>query len=315
LTEQEKDRTAAIASRFGKLLVAIDGSEISDYALNLAIHIGEAFSSEVDLIYIYSPAVPRPVSTPLYDPLSAGPVLSPSPEWQTQAIHRKAQKDEAMVEQRKRLVEERNLKCVATSVESDDIAGEIIKLASSGSFGLIVLGSRGLSGLRSLILGSVSKKVAKEAKTSVLVVKNRVERLPKILVGYDGSEEAKKALYAAAEIGMRFKGEVDLIGIVSIPVSPEGMMIPESISKWEKEMKDDIEEAVKLLKEQGITKVEGKIVDSSDVTRGITDEALRGSYDLIAVGNRGYGRLKSFFLGSVAAGVADNAKTNVLIVR
>lgn len=303
------------ANRFAKLLVAIDGSEISDYALNLAIHIGEAFSSKVNLIYVYASSIPPPVTTPLYDPLSVGPVLSPAPEWQNQEIRENARKDEALVEQRKKLVEERNLECVATSIESDDVAGEIIKLANRGAYGMIILGSRGLSGFRGLILGSVSKKVAKEAKTSVLVVKNKVEGLPKILVGYDGSEEAKDALYAAAEIGVKFHGEVDPIGVVSIPVSPEGMVIPDSVSKWEKEMVDDVREAVELLKEHGVTKCEGKTIDSPDVAKGIIGEATAGSYDLIAVGNRGYGRLKSFFLGSVAAGIADGAKTNVLIVR
>ena len=303
------------ANRFGKLLVAIDGSEISDYALNLAIHIGEAFSSKVDLIYVYAPSFPPPVSSPLYDPLSVGPVLSPVPEWQAQDIHKNARKDEALIEQRKKLVEERGLECIVTSLESNDVAGEIVKLSSSGAYSLIVLGSRGLSGLRSLILGSVSKKVAKDAKTSVLVVKNKVEGLPKILVGYDGSEEGKEALYAAADIGVRFHGEVDPIGVVSIPISPEGMVIPDSVSKWEKEMVDDVRDAVELLREHGVTKCQGKTTDSSDVTKGIIEEATRGSYDLIAVGNRGYGRIKSFFLGSVAAGVADGAKTNVLIVR
>jgi nucleotide-binding universal stress UspA family protein len=301
--------------RFAKLLVGIDGSEISDYALNLAIHLGEAFSSQIDLIYVYSSSIPPPVSTPLYDPLSVGPVLSPMPEWQAQGIHKAAQKDAALVEQRKKLVMERGLPCVATSLESDDVGGEIIKLASKGGYGLIVLGSRGLSGLRSLILGSVSKKVAKEAKTSVLVVKNKVERLPKILLGYDGSEQAKQALHAAAEISQKFHGEVDPIAVVSIPVTSEGMVIPDSISKWEKEMADYVREAVQLLKEHGVTKCEGKTIDSPDVAKGIIGEASAGSYDLITVGNRGYGRVKSFFLGSVAAGVADGAKTNVLIVR
>ncbi len=295
--------------------MGIDGSEFSDYALNLAIHIGEAFSSEVDLIYVYSPAVPPPASATLYDPLSVGPVLSPLPEWQAREIHKNAQKDEALVEQRKKLVEGRGLRCVATALESDDVGGEIIKLAGSRGYGLIVLGSRGLSGLRSLILGSVSKKVAKEAKTSVLIVKNKVEGLPKILLGYDGSEEARQALYVAAEIGAKFNGEVDPIGVVSIPVTTEGMIIPDSISKWEKEMADAVREAVRLLKEHGMTKCEGKTIDAPDIARAIVAEATAGSYDLIAVGNRGYGRLKSFFLGSVASGVADGAKTNVLIVR
>jgi nucleotide-binding universal stress UspA family protein len=314
-SKQEEAEEKSTNNSLSKLLVAIDGSESSDYALNLAIHIGEAFSSKVDLIYVYAPSVPPPVSTPLYDPLSVGPVLSPLPEWQAQGVHKKTLRDEALVEQRKRLVEERNLECVATAVESDDIGGEIIKLSSSGGYDLVVLGSRGLSGLRSLILGSVSKKVAKEAKTSVLVVKNRVDRLPKILVGYDGSPEAKKALNLAGDIGVRFHGQVDPIGVVAIPVSHDGMVIPDSVSKWEKEMRDEIRKGIEILKQHGVAKSEGKIVDSPDVARGIVEEAERESYDLIAVGNRGYGRLKAFFLGSVASGVADNSKTNVLIVR
>jgi nucleotide-binding universal stress UspA family protein len=93
------------------------------------------------------------------------------------------------------------------------------------------------------------------------------------------------------------------------------MVIPDSLSKWEKEISADVQEAVELLKEHGVTKCEGKTVDYSDIAKGIIEEATRGSYDLIAIGNKGYGRLKSFFLGSVAAGVADGAKTNILIVR
>jgi nucleotide-binding universal stress UspA family protein len=304
------------ADRFSKLLVGIDGSETSDYALNLAIHIGVAFSSQVDLIFVNALPGLLPVSMPLYDPLSAGPILNPMPGWQTEELRKgAAAKDEALVEHRKKLVEESGLQCVATVVESEDVASEIIKKARDDKYGLIVIGSRGLSGLQSLILGSVSRKVAKEAKTSVLVAKNKLERLPKILLGYDGSEESREALYAAAELALKFKGQVDPLGVISIPAAAEGAVLPDSFSTWDKEMKDNAREAIELLKERGITKCEGKTVDASDVAKGIVEAASGGSYDLIAVGNRGYGRLKSFFLGSVASGVADQAKTNVLIVR
>ncbi|MGI0083807.1 MAG: universal stress protein [Nitrososphaerales archaeon] len=47
----------------------------------------------------------------------------------------------------------------------------------------------------------------------------------------------------------------------------------------------------------------------------MTAQAEKGEYDLIVVGSRGYGRLRSLFLGSVASSVADSSKTNVLIVR
>jgi nucleotide-binding universal stress UspA family protein len=56
-------------------------------------------------------------------------------------------------------------------------------------------------------------------------------------------------------------------------------------------------------------------MDSTDVARALMEVAEKDSYDLIVVGSRGYGRFRSLLLGSVASGVANSAKTNVLIIR
>ncbi|MCW4035180.1 MAG: universal stress protein, partial [Candidatus Bathyarchaeota archaeon] len=50
-------------------------------------------------------------------------------------------------------------------------ADEIVKEANSGGFDLIVIGSRGLGGIKEFFLGSVSDRVADEAKCPVLIVK------------------------------------------------------------------------------------------------------------------------------------------------
>ena len=60
---------------------------------------------------------------------------------------------------------------------------------------------------------------------------------------------------------------------------------------------------------------QGKILDHTNVALALVNEAEKGSYDIIVVGSRGRGRLKSLFLGSVAYGVANSSKNNVLIVR
>jgi nucleotide-binding universal stress UspA family protein len=315
--EVKADNPEKTSPSFSRLLVAIDGSEISDYALNLAIHIGEAFSSRVDLIYVESSPIPNRIPAPVLDPSPGGQLLSPGPAvtLSQSDIQKNISKNLALVNERKKLVDGAGLKSDVITVQSDDVGGEIVKLAASSDYDLVVMGSRGLSGLKSLILGSVSRKVARESKISVLIVKTKVEGLPKILLGYDGSKEARLALYAVANLAVKFHGEVDPIGVISIPMSSEGMVIPDSISKWEKEMSDFVREAVKMLKESGVTKCIGKTIDSPDIPRGIVEEAEAGSYDLVAVGMRGYSKVKSFFLGNVASGVADNAKTNVLIVR
>ncbi len=50
-------------------------------------------------------------------------------------------------------------------------ADAICELASEGEFDLIVVGSRGLRGIKEMFLGSVSNKVAHMGCTSVLIVK------------------------------------------------------------------------------------------------------------------------------------------------
>ena len=51
------------------------------------------------------------------------------------------------------------------------VSEEIVKLASSGKFDLIVMGAKGRSGLADLLLGSVAQRVLSTAKQPVLLVK------------------------------------------------------------------------------------------------------------------------------------------------
>jgi nucleotide-binding universal stress UspA family protein len=51
------------------------------------------------------------------------------------------------------------------------ISEEIVKFAASGKFDLIVMGSKGRSGLADLLMGSVAQRVLATAKQPVLLVK------------------------------------------------------------------------------------------------------------------------------------------------
>ncbi|MHB8566897.1 MAG: universal stress protein [Nitrososphaerales archaeon] len=293
-----------------KILVAIDGSETSDYALNMAIKFGEPNTSTVDLLHIIGGSA-LVSSTPVFDP-SLGTSAVVTPQVSPSGVDSDAGKKD-LLEDRRKLVTAQHLNCNAISVRSDDVSGEILKTISSGKYDLVVLGSRGLGGIKGFILGSVSQKVAKEAKISVLIVKAKIEGTPKILLGYDGSPDSKRALESTVMVCKKFKAAVTAATVVNLPITTEGYMAS-TIDKWDREARAQVEEAVNDLKENGI-EASAKVLDHVDIARGLAEEAEKNSYDLIIIGNRGLGKLKSLFLGSVASGVANNAKTNVLIVR
>ena len=270
------------------MLVAIDGSEYSDYALNVALKIAEKYSSTIDLVHVEVPASGSSTADSIK---KVGNVL----------------------EERLGIVKERKLICNPIKIRSSDPASEILKLSNSGNYNLVVLGNRGMGGLKSLLMGSVSSKVAKESKRSVLVVKTRIQVNPKILLGFDGSDESNLALDFASDLGTRFNAQVEVITVFNIPLAPD-TYIGSEVDRWKKEMQTTLDSAVSKLKANGVRSL-GKIVDHTNVSLALASEAEKGSFDFIVVGSKGQGRLKSLLLGSVANGVANNSKTNVLIVR
>ncbi|HZW54887.1 MAG TPA: universal stress protein [Nitrososphaerales archaeon] len=321
-----------------KLLVAIDGSSIADEALHLALHIARAYSSRIDIVNI---EVPPPSSPPLNAAEVIAPQIvsdSPVPIIPPQRIEEpqagvEGKPDNALIpieslleERRKWVTEEggANLQCEILLRRSDDPGDEITKLAAEGGYDLVALGNRGLSGLQSLLLGSTSKKVVRHAKCSVLVAKESSgagkEPPKRILVGYDGSAESKRALEVSASLGKELGAQVDTLSVFSLPLASEdltGTIIPTLIEQEEKQCKTLADEASKFLAGQGILNHDGKLAGpvTGSISKTIVDRASKGSYDLVVVGHRGFGRLKSIILGSVASGVADDSETNVLIVR
>ena len=66
--------------------------------------------------------------------------------------------------------QERGVKPETHALESDP-AEAIIEIASAQNADLIVVGSRGLSGVQRILLGSVSSKVSEHASCSVMIVR------------------------------------------------------------------------------------------------------------------------------------------------
>jgi nucleotide-binding universal stress UspA family protein len=143
---------------FEKILVPLDGSGHSTYALEKAIEIAKKFDGKVTLLHAYTPHV---VSLPKeYAHAEATPEMV--------EISREAGAN--ILEQAKDRVETESVQ-FETLLKMGQAVETIVSVAENGDFDLIVIGARGLSTIKELLLGSVSHGVTAHAKCPVLVVK------------------------------------------------------------------------------------------------------------------------------------------------
>ena len=300
------------------MLVAVDGSKMSDDALHLAKLIAQRYASQVDLVHVNT------MPSELVGRASSGHELHPLTSESDRKLLEKRElartlviADEALLLERKKSLEESGIESKEISVSSDssDAAPEILKISSEGKYDIVALGSRGVGGARSFILGSVSKKVVSEARCSVLVSKRPTDSIQRILLAYDGSESSRRALSFVSDLAKRLGASVRLISVISSQMITSEVVVTPAIDRLNDEMKKYASEANSELISNGVIVEEPKIVGASDIAYAVKEEAEGGFYDLIVLGNRGWGRVKSFFLGSVASGVLDVAKTNVLVVK
>ncbi|TFG33538.1 universal stress protein [Candidatus Thorarchaeota archaeon] len=137
------------------VLVAVDGSEHSNKAVRYACAIGPPLGADVVLLHV----VPMVVSaTPYHDTVSDQPFLS------LQKV------GEDILERAKRLAYQCGCE-VIDMISHGDPAARIIDIATERGVSLIIIGSRGVSGIKRLFTGSISDKVSKSASCPVMIVR------------------------------------------------------------------------------------------------------------------------------------------------
>ena len=140
-------------SGFEKILVPIDGSESSLHALNRAVNIAKKFDSKITLINVYWISAFRLTPAQLVDYVMD---------------IRKA--GEEILEEGKSIVKAEGVS-VESILKEGHIVGEILKTAKEGNYDLIVMGARGVSKIREILLGSVSYGVVSHSTVPVMIVK------------------------------------------------------------------------------------------------------------------------------------------------
>ncbi len=142
---------------FEKIVVGVDGSDQSMSALVVASDLAKKYESELYLVH--SPEL----ETTGIAVGSSAVLIEPEPEVVAEAGEKVMQAAKAKATE----LGHPPTECI---VGNDDPAGEILKCTDKVGADLIVLGRRGLGGLSSLLLGSVSQKVSHDAKCACMTV-------------------------------------------------------------------------------------------------------------------------------------------------
>jgi len=141
---------------FHRVLVATGGSPWSDNAVRYAIALARDYGLEVVLLHVLTEATP-------YFIAEAGPSLDSLLEGSEEAGRR-------IIDEAADWAAEAGIP-YETELVWGRVAEVICRVAQEHDCDLIVVGSRGLTGFKRLMLGSISNAVAAKASCPVLVVK------------------------------------------------------------------------------------------------------------------------------------------------
>lgn len=272
-----------------KILVPVDFSKKSEFAVKMSAQIGKKIKSEIHLLHLVE------LPSGIVD-MGAGSNFSiPA----------------SMMYLRK--VKEKIIHLTNTFFDSDHIIKYSIKFENpfegirnytqKNDINLIVMGSKGVSDFEEMIIGSNTEKVVRTSNIPVVVVKtdNDKFKFKKLVFASNFDDENKAAFVDFLAFSKKFNSQIHLLKINTISNF-------ESSYTTHKKIKDFVKGF--NLKRKTIT-----IYNDASVVKGIINFAKEIDADVIALTTHGRSGLSSLFNGSVAKSVSKNVLRPVITFK
>jgi nucleotide-binding universal stress UspA family protein len=294
-----------------RVLVAIDGSEAAEIAVDLVAGLAWPAGTEITVVEAVEPGAG----------MNGGP-------WPALAVVRTDRIEaelQAAAENTVDAVRER-LARTGLNVKALVLRGRpgsaIVDWAREIQADLVVVGSRGHGTIASMVLGSVSAEVVDHASAPVLVA--RGGRVGRIVLGWDGSAGASCAAEVLRSWPIFAGSAIQVVSVANLAIawwtgfpeasSPDTMpMYVDAVDAIRTEHQELAREMADRLRSDGF-RTDGERREGDPATE-ILAAANASSADLIAIGTHGRTGLKRLLLGSVARNVLQHARCSVLIVR
>jgi nucleotide-binding universal stress UspA family protein len=210
---------------------------------------------------------------------------------------------------------------ITTEILSGHPAKEIVRAARRLTADLVVVGSHGTSGFKRFLLGSTSDQVLAYSPCSVLIVRpwNRAddEEKLKVLLAYDDSPSAKKAVGFFSTLPLNERVELHLLTVMAL-IHLYRQDIKQRLSLIWNEKKRHATEALEQLASETDwhnARLTTELREAEDVSHEIIELANERESDLLVLGHKGKSAVKKFLVGSVTSRLAHHAPCSVLAVR
>lgn len=288
------------------LLVATDFSECAGFALAWAQRLAQRHGARLVIHHALAP----PQGAPAFPEFVPYP-----PELHEQ--YRKAALDR--LEQAAAAARDAGIE-VAVDLQVGPAVPTILGAAESQQADLVVTGTRGLSGLRHVLLGSTAQRLVQNSPVPVLSVHPEQEppaKVARILVPTDFSDDQEEPVRAAARLLADPDAEIVLFHAFHVPVEythlAGGFVMPDLARGAVDDARKALERVAKPLRAEGLSVAVS--AREGYAAQAIEMEARERDVDLIAMGTHGRSFLPHVLLGSTAERVVQHAPCPVLTVR
>ncbi|WP_318312792.1 universal stress protein [Flagellimonas crocea] len=270
-----------------KILVPVDFSKHSEYALEVAATMAGQFDASIVLLHMIG----------MSDSVLANSEIAEEAEAK---YFLKLAKEKI-----KEFTEREYLKGIKVSaiIQNYKDFEEVNHVAEEQNCDLVVMGSHGTSGFSDLFVGSNAEKVVRTSDVPVIVIKKPQKdfRIGKIVLACDLTKENIPVYKKAEAFSELFRASLKIIYVNTVGANFMGY--------------DNVEERKKAFEKELGKEIQVDFYDHRSVEEGILNYCFEQNADLLVIPTHGRKGLAHFVVGSLAENVSNHAKLPVMTIK